>query len=297
MTAVGGSCPQLSLADSTLAFSAAVRPFTVTTTLHRSCSPSSSWEAETGRVGVSEAFQNSTFFLSTHFEWEGIAPHFKEEKRNQHDSELMLVPKTEHGTNQESPQFMSPRAMFTDGHVLASNISSQRRKESEESENQNQRKFWFLVIVHPTKGRQSISFPCTMWDAHTFLSTGGWLLHVIRVFGKVVGPQYCSLLKDPPPPPHGPLRSLPYCAGCSFPLPSLPPRTEGPGMREADEGQQWQPVRSGFNSESCHFLAEWLFNWLHFSDFLSLICKMGITAMAWIKSNIYQASSSVVGAE
>lgn len=152
VTAVGGSCPQLFLADSTLAFSAAVSPFTVTTTLHRSCSPSSSWEAETGRVGVSEAFQNSTFFLSTHFEWEGTAPHFKEEKRNQHDSELMLVPKTEYGTNQESPRFMSPRAMFTDGHVLASNISSQRRKESEESENQNQRKFWFLVIVHPTKG-------------------------------------------------------------------------------------------------------------------------------------------------
>lgn len=49
VTAVGGSCPQLSLANSTLTFSAAVSRFTITTTLHPSCSPSSSWEAETGR--------------------------------------------------------------------------------------------------------------------------------------------------------------------------------------------------------------------------------------------------------
>lgn len=138
-----GSCSQLSLADSTPCLLCWREP------LHHhhhpapKLLPSSGWEAETGRVGVSEAFQNSIFFLSAHFEWEGIAPHFKEERRNQHDSELLLIPKTEYGTNQESPWFMSPRTMFTDGHVLASNISSQKRKESEESENQNQRKFWF----------------------------------------------------------------------------------------------------------------------------------------------------------
>lgn len=138
--------------------------------------------------------------------------------------------------------------------------------------------------------------PCEML-AHFFILRNGFSMWS-RVLGKLGEPRVLQPLKGPPP--RGPLNRLPYCSDSSFSVPSLPPMTEGPGMREGDQGQHLQLVRPGFESGLCHFLAGCLCNWLPFPDFLSLICKMRITAIAetvvLIKWNIYQVSNSVADA-